>query len=122
MQLKLIHVSFLPRKTVKNQLKKVAHWKGPERDGLQEHELKYFTNLHDRIADQFNIVMETGGVPRWMKYGRTVLCMKNPTLGKAAVSYKPITCLPLMCSGTLAETIYWHPDSEQLFRKTKGLS
>ena len=34
---------------VKQQLKKVANWKGPGQDGVQGYWLKYFTTLHWRI-------------------------------------------------------------------------
>ena len=87
--------------------------------------LKKLTNIHERIAQQLNLVLE-GTVPEWMTYGRTVLCQKDPTKGTLVDKYQPITCLPLMWklfTGIIADDIYHHLSTERLLpEEQKGCS
>ena len=44
-----------------------------------------------------------------MTFGRTVLCLKDPTKGNVVDNYRPISCLPLMwklLTGIIAENTY----------------
>ena len=82
---------------VTKQLKKIPNWKCPGPDGVQGYWLKNVTELHKRMADQFNGLLNNGvEIPTWMTTGKTVLCLKGPTKGSAVDNYRPITCLPLM--------------------------
>ena len=101
---------------VTKQCRKISNWKAPGKDGVQGFWLKKLTNIHKRIAQQFNLVLE-GTVPEWMTYGRTVLCQKDPTKGTLVDNYRPITCLPLMgklFTGIIADDIYHHLSRESL--------
>ena len=52
--------------------------------------------MHARLVDQLNACLMTSEVPQWMTKGRTLLFVKDPTLGNGASNYRPITCLPLV--------------------------
>ena len=102
---------------VKQQLKKVANWKGPGTNGMQGYWLKYFTTLHWRITEQLNVLPESGYVPPWMNQGRTILCVKDLSLGNSVENFRPITCLPVLWkifNGILSEKIYDHLETEEL--------
>ena len=81
---------------VRKQTGKIPNWKAAGPDGVQDYWLKNLSSLHDRIACQLNAVVESGDVPAWMTYGRTVLCVKDRSKGNAASNFRPISCLPLM--------------------------
>ena len=95
---------------VTKQLKKIPNWKYPGPDGVQGYWLKNFTELHKRMADQFNGLLNNGvEIPKWMTTGKTVLCLKDPSKGSAVDNYRPITCLPLMwklMTGILSNVLY----------------
>ena len=102
---------------VKQQLKKISNWKGPGPDGVQRFWLKNFIALHCRIAEQLNLILEFCSVPQWMNQGKTILCVKDPSLKNAAENFWPITYLPLMwklLSGMLSEKMYYHFEMGQL--------
>ena len=46
--------------------------------------------------------------------GRTSLLQKDKSKGNAASNYRPITCLPLMWKGVIADQTYAHLDQEKL--------
>ena len=114
---------------VKQQLRKIANWKGPGPDGVQGYWLKYFTILHCRITEQLNVVLESGYAPPWMNQGRTILCVKDLSLGSSVENVRPITYLPVLWkifSGILSEKMYDHLETEELIpeeqkRMPKGL-
>ena len=76
-------------------LKKMSNWKAPGPDLVQGFWLKNMTNMHARLVDQLNVCLTPGEVPQCMTKGRTLLFVKDPTLGNGASNYRPITCLPL---------------------------
>ena len=95
---------------VTKQLKKIPNWRCAGPDGVQGYWLKNFTELHKRMADQFNGLLNNGvEIPKWMTTGQTVLCLKDPSKGSAVDNYRPITCLPLMwklMTGILSNVLY----------------
>ena len=116
---------------LKNQLRKVSNWKAPGPDGVQGFWMKKITNLHERMITQLNNIMQTGEVPKWMTVGRTVLCVKDESIGNAADNFRPISCLPIMwkiLTGVLSDNIYNYVETNGLFpseqkgckRKSRG--
>ena len=102
---------------VRKQTGKIPNWKAAGPDGVQGYWLKNLSSLHDRIACQLNAVVESGDVPAWMTYGRTVLCVKDRSKGNAASNFRPISCLPLMwklLTGMLSEQLYKHVDTNDM--------
>ena len=102
---------------VRKQTGKIPNWKAAGPDGVQGYWLKNFSSLHDRIACQLNAVVESGDVPAWMTYGRTVLCVKDRSKGNAASNFRPISCLPIMwklLTGMLSEQLYKHVDTNDM--------
>ena len=102
---------------VRKQTGKIPNWKAAGPDGIQGYWLKNLSSLHDRIACQLNAVVESGDVPAWLTYGRTVLCVKDRSKGNAASNFRPISCLPLMwklLTGMLSEQLYKHVDTNDM--------
>ena len=64
---------------IKEQVKKIQNWKSPDPDGAQGYWLKKLTALHERIAKQMdNIISNREDMPKWMTFGKMVLCQKKP--------------------------------------------
>ena len=95
---------------VTQQTRKIPNWKCPGPDGVQGYWLKNLTELHKRIADQLNeLLNDKNEIPNWMNTGRTILCQKDPGKGNAVDNYRPITCLPLMwklLTGLISNALY----------------
>ena len=73
---------------VTKQLNKIPNWKYPGHDGAQGYWLKNFMELHKRMADQFNGLLNNRvEIPEWMTTGKTVLCLKDPSKGSAVDNY-----------------------------------
>ena len=52
------------------QSRKVPNWKAPGKDGVHEFWLERLTNLHERITEQQNKMLDgEAEVPEWMTYG-----------------------------------------------------
>ena len=82
---------------VKMQCRKIPLWKAPGPDGVQGFWLKKLTSPHERIVVQTDDILNSRmTVTGLMAFGRTVLCLKDPTKGNAVDNYRPISCLPLM--------------------------
>ena len=61
-------------------------------------------------------------LPEWLAFGRTILCLKDPSKGNAVDNFRPISCLPLMwklMTGVIAEVMYEYLE-EILPEKQKG--
>ena len=79
---------------------------------------KKFTSIHDRLALEMNKCLKTAHVPEWMTKGKTTLIQKDPTKGTAPISYRPITCLPMMwkiLTAQIREEIYYSLTKRGLF-------
>ena len=110
---------------VRKQCKKIPNWKSAGPDGVQGFWIKRLTELHQRIATQLtNILGNPEYLPKWMTYGRTVLCLKDISKGAAVDNFRPISCLPLMwklMTGVLADAVYVFLESESiLVEEQKG--
>ena len=97
----------------------------PGPDGVLGYWLKKLTALHEHVAKQMdNIISNREDIPKWMTFGKTVLCQKDPSKGNAVDNYRPISCLPLMwklMAGTIAESIYNFLDvNDKLLVEQKG--
>ena len=94
---------------VKKQCSKMPNCKAPGYYGVQGFWIKRLDKIHERIATQLNEILERmKEIPTWMRYGRTVLCQKDPAKGNSVENFRPITCLPLMwklLTGTISEDI-----------------
>ena len=92
------------------QTRKTPNWKCPRPDGVQGYWLKNLTELHKRVADQLNeLLNDKNEIPNWMNTGRTILCQKDRGRGNAVDNYRPITCLPLMwklLTGMISNALY----------------
>ena len=96
----------------KNNNKALGH------DGVQGFWKKRLDKMHEGIATQLNEILEgTIEIPRWMTYGRTVLCKKDPVKGNSVEKLRPITCLPLiwkLLTGIISEDMYCFMENENL--------
>ena len=92
------------------QCRKMPNWKAPGRDGVQGLWLKKLRRLHGRTAGQLNNLLNgEEKLPEWLMFGRTILCLKDPSKGNAVDNFRPISCLPLMwklMTGVIAEVMY----------------
>ena len=92
------------------QCRKMPNWKAPGRDGVQGFWLKNLRSFHGRLAEQLNNLLNgEEELPEWLAFGRTMLCLKDPTKGNAFDNFRPISCLPLMwklITGVIAEVMY----------------
>ena len=87
----------ITRAMVNRQCRKIPNWKAPGPDGVQGYWLKKLSSLHERIAIELdNILNNREPLPEWMTFGKTILCLKDPTRGNAVDNFRPMTCLPLM--------------------------
>ena len=77
-----------------NTSKKLANWKAPGSDQVQNFWIKYLVALHPLLAKLINnIIINPKDTPDWLTDGCTTLIhKKGPT--NIAKNYLPITCLP----------------------------
>ena len=92
-------------------VKKLANWKSPGLDQVQNFWMKHLTSLHPKLTDVINhTVQHPKEAPRWYTRGRTnLLHKKGPTT--VAKNYRPITCLPTYYKLTtllLSNRVYTH--------------
>ena len=80
--------------TLQSTTARLANWKSPGVDQVQNFWLKKLTALHPLMAKLCNTVArEPSTAPSWLTCGRTTLIYKKgPT--DVATNYRPITCLP----------------------------
>jgi hypothetical protein len=91
--------------------RRLANWKSPGLDQVQNFWLKHLSSLHPLLAELLNdIVKHPSKSPKWFTRGKTVLLhKKGPTT--AAKNYRPITCLPTYYKLTtllLTDRVYAH--------------
>ncbi|XP_072169448.1 uncharacterized protein [Diadema setosum] len=109
---------FIDTQKVKKQLSKMPNWKAAGPDAVHGFWIKHFTAVHERIAKQLQLALESGEVPHWMTTGRTVLIMKDKSKGNVASNYRPITCLNMMwklMTGIIANEMYCFIERKDLF-------
>ena len=117
-------------KYIKKAAKKMKNWKSAGPDQIQGFWLKNLTNLHPRLAQQLQNVLE-GNIPQWLAEGRTTLILKNPKEPEKVSNYRPITCLTTtwkLLTSILADQIYEHLEKSGLIpwqqkgckRKSRG--
>ena len=70
------------------------------------------TKLHECMAVQLREFLEGKGVSEWMTKGRTVLLIRDKTIGNAAGNYRSITCSPVMW--IIVEDLCQHPSLNPL--------
>ena len=59
---------------VKQQCRKLPNWKAPGPDGVQGYWIKKLPALHNRIAKQFDdLINGRANIPEWMTRGKTVV-------------------------------------------------
>ena len=101
---------------VTKQAAKMKNWKAAGPDQVHSYWIKQLSNLHERLAKQFQLAIERG-IPEWMGMGRTVLIMKDKEKGAVVENYRPITCLPTtwkLLTSILSEELYEHLDKNKL--------
>ena len=99
--------------------RKLVNWKAAGQDGVQGYWIKKLTECHERIAEQLDSVLgDEGEISGWMRYGKTVLCLKDPGKGNAVDHYRPISSLRLMwklLTGILANEMRDFLDKNNIF-------
>ena len=91
--------------------KRLANWKSPGLDQVQNFWLKYLTALQPKLTEIINHIVKNPTIaPKWFTRGRTTLLYKTGPTSKAK-NYRPITCLPTYYKLTtlmLTNKIYTH--------------
>ncbi|CAB4019720.1 Hypothetical predicted protein [Paramuricea clavata] len=82
-------------------------------------------DITKQIAEQLDEILNgKAELPQWITYGRTVLCLKDPSRGNAVDNFRPISCLPLMwklMTGVIAESMYTFLEiNDVLLNEQKG--
>ena len=84
----------------------------PGRDGVQDFWLRKLRGLYGRIAEKLNnILNKEEELPEWLAFGRTILCLKDHSMGNTVDNFRPISCLPLvwkLMTGVIAEVMHKH--------------
>ena len=110
--------------------KKMKNWRTAGLDGIQGFWLKNLTSIHERLADQLQLVLD-GNLPEWMVTGKTSLIIKDPSDPTKVSNYRPITCLPTiwkLLTSIIADQIYTFLEANNLIpwqqkgnkRKSRG--
>ena len=63
--------------SLKKILGRMANWKSPGPDLVQEFWLNNFSSLHERVKLQLKECLDSGFVPSWLTRGRTLLLQKD---------------------------------------------
>ena len=98
---------------------------GKKQDKILGFWLKPFTALHKVLATVLNKCKEVGYVPDWLVEGRTILVIKYSEKNTEVRSYRPITCLSLICTllaGIISDQTYDHLEENKLFPGDKKRS
>ena len=84
--------------------------KVPGPDFVQGFLLENFESIQEELWRNLQKwCLENGNVPMLMAKWRTILTQKDKEKGKAAINYRPITCLHLiwkLLAGVIVEEIY----------------
>jgi hypothetical protein len=101
----------LDTKTLTKTTKKLANWKAPGIDRVQNFWIKHLTALHPILTELCNTAITTPtSAPPWLTEGRTILIHKKGDT-TVAKNYRPITCLPTyfkLITLLLTDLIYDH--------------
>ena len=89
--------------SLKKILGRMPNWKSPGPHLVQGFWLKSFSGLHERVRLQLKECLDSGFVPSCLTRGKTSLLQKDRSKGNVASNYRPITCLPLMWTGVIAD-------------------
>ena len=105
------------KKDLTEACKRLANWKAPGQDGVQNYWLKTFTSAHKYIAEAFNaIIAQPHLMPTFMTKGITHLLAKSADTQNPS-QYRPITCLPTLYklfSAILCNKVYYHLEENQI--------
>ena len=97
--------------TLTSTTKRLANWKAPGLDQVQNFWLKHLKALHPKLNERFNDSIKNPELaPRWLTGGRTTLIYKKGDSIEAK-NYRPITCLPTyykLMTLILTDKIYEH--------------
>ena len=97
--------------------KKLANWKSPGIDQVQNFWIKYLTALHPTLIKNANkIINKPKTAPQWLTTATTTLIHKSGPTNNAK-NYRPITCLPTYYKTItlmLTDKIYTHLTSKKL--------
>ena len=105
--------------------KKLANWKAPGINQVQNFWIKYLTALHPALTKATNeVINHPKNAPKWLTTGTTTLIHKSGPTDNAK-NYRPITCLPTYYKTItlmLTDRIYNHLKSNNILPpKQKGI-
>ena len=84
----------ITKKDIKKILETSPHWKALGKDGYQGYWMKVFKSLHDQPLNSLNLYLQSGKIPDWMVWRKSVLTQKDLSKDNIPSNYRPITCLP----------------------------
>jgi len=105
--------------------KKLANWKSPGINQVQNFWVSYLTALHPTLIKNANeIINKPETAPQWLTTGTTTLIHKSGPTNNAK-SYRPITCLPTYYKTItlmLTDKIYTHLTSKKFEQPMESLA
>ena len=72
-------------------LEKLHHWKNAAKDGLQGYWIKAFKTLPDQLLNILNLCLQSGKIPDWMMWGKTIIIQKDLSKGTIQSNCGPIS-------------------------------
>ena len=83
----------ISKKDLRKILQKPPHWKTLGKDGLQGYWMNVFKSLHDQLLNFLNLCLQSGKIPDWMVWRKSVVTQKDLSKDNIPSNYRPITCL-----------------------------
>ncbi|XP_051919952.1 uncharacterized protein LOC127599769 [Hippocampus zosterae] len=95
---------------IQERISDMKNWTAPGPDMVHTYWLKKLTALHECLAALMNQLLRDGTHPAWLTEGRTIVIMKDPSMGAVPSNYRPITCLSTTRKLIIAAKISGHMD------------
>ena len=121
----------ITEETISLICRRLANWKAPGKDQVQNFWIKKLTALHPTLAKMMESIVQNPAItPQWMTEGRTTLIHKTGSTN-IPKNYRPITCLPTywkLLTLIFTDQIYTHVvennilplEQKGIRRKAKG--
>ena len=106
-------------------LQTFPHSMAPGKDGLQGYWIKAFKSLYDQLLNFLSLCLQSGQIPNWMVWGKTVHIQKELRKGTIRSNYQPITCLLNIwktLTGIVSDKMYESLDEKRILtEEQKGV-